>query len=223
MSIKIAIVDDKQSNRVILGEKLAENKDFEIIFTAINGEDFLQKMKLQKENLPDVVLMDLEMPLMDGIDAIANGSALYEQVKFIVLTVFDEDEKIFRAIRAGACGYLLKEESAETIAESITMAIEIGGVPMSPSVARRTLSLLSNSNFSKNEKAEIINNDLFDLSDRETDILKLLVDGKEYKEIAELLHISPFTVRNHTTKIYSKLHVNSKAEAISLAYKKKLV
>jgi RNA polymerase sigma factor (sigma-70 family) len=223
MSIKIAIVDDKQSNRVILGEKLAENKDFEIVFTAINGEDFLQKMKLQKDNLPDVVLMDLEMPLMDGIDAIANGSALYEQVKFIVLTVFDEDEKIFRAIRAGACGYLLKEESAETIAESITMAIEIGGVPMSPSVARRTLSLLSNSNFTKNEKAEIINNDLFDLSERETDILKLLVDGKEYKEIAELLHISPFTVRNHTTKIYCKLHVNSKAEAISLAYKKKLV
>jgi RNA polymerase sigma factor (sigma-70 family) len=223
MSIKIAIVDDKQSNRVILGEKLAENKDFEIVFTAINGEDFLQKMKLQKDNLPDVVLMDLEMPLMDGIDAIANGSALYDQVKFIVLTVFDEDEKIFRAIRAGACGYLLKEESAETIAESITMAIEIGGVPMSPSVARRTLSLLNNSNFSKNEKAEIINNDLFDLSERETDILKLLVNGKEYKEIAELLHISPFTVRNHTTKIYSKLHVNSKAEAISLAYKKKLV
>jgi RNA polymerase sigma factor (sigma-70 family) len=222
MSIKIAIVDDKQSNRVILGEKLAANEDFEVVFTAINGEDFLQKMKQQNE-LPDVVLMDLEMPGMDGIDAIANGSALYEQVKFIVLTVFDEDEKIFRAIRAGACGYLLKEESAETIAESITMAIEIGGVPMSPSVARRTLSLLSNSNFSKNEKAEIINNDLFDLSQRETDILKLLVDGKEYKEIAELLHISPFTVRNHTTKIYSKLHVNSKAEAISLAYKKKLV
>jgi RNA polymerase sigma factor (sigma-70 family) len=222
MSIKIAIVDDKQSNRVILGEKLAANEDFEVVFTAINGEDFLQKMKQQHE-LPDVVLMDLEMPGMDGIDAIANGSALYEQVKFIVLTVFDEDEKIFRAIRAGACGYLLKEESAETIAESITMAIEIGGVPMSPSVARRTLSLLSNSKFSKNEKAEIINNDLFDLSQRETDILKLLVDGKEYKEIAELLHISPFTVRNHTTKIYSKLHVNSKAEAISLAYKKKLV
>jgi RNA polymerase sigma factor (sigma-70 family) len=223
MSIKIAIVDDKQSNRVILGEKLAENKDFEIVFTAINGEDFLEKMKLQKDNLPDVVLMDLEMPQMDGIDAIANGSALYEQVKFVVLTVFDEDEKIFRAIRAGACGYLLKEESAETIAESITMAIEIGGVPMSPSVARKTLSLLSNSNFSKNEKKEIINNDLFDLSERETDILKLLVAGKEYKEIAEALHISPFTVRNHTTKIYSKLHVNSKAEAISLAYKKKLV
>jgi DNA-binding NarL/FixJ family response regulator len=223
MSIKIAIVDDKQSNRIILGEKLAENKDFEIVFTAINGEDFLEKMKLQKQNLPNVVLMDLEMPHMDGIDAIANGSALYDQVKFIVLTVFDEDEKIFRAIRAGACGYLLKEETAETIAESISMAIENGGVPMSPSVARRTLSLLSNSNFTKNEKAEIINNELFDLSERETDILKLLVDGKEYKEIAELLYISPFTVRNHTTKIYSKLHVNSKAEAISLAYKKKLV
>ncbi len=223
MSIKIAIVDDKQSNRVILGEKLTENKDFEIVFTAINGEDFLEKMKLHKDNLPDVVLMDLEMPLMDGIDAIANGSALYEQVKFIVLTVFDEDEKIFRAIRAGACGYLLKEESAETIIESITMAIEIGGVPMSPSVARKTLSLLSNSTFSKNEKSEAINNNLFDLSEREIDILKLLVNGKEYKEIAEVLHISPFTVRNHTTKIYSKLHVNSKAEAISLAYKKKLV
>ncbi len=223
MSIKIAIVDDKQSNRIILGEKLAENKDFEILFTAINGEDFLEKMKLQKDNLPDVVLMDLEMPLMDGIDAIANGSTLYEQVKFVVLTVFDEDEKIFRAIRAGACGYLLKEESAESIAEAITMAIEIGGVPMSPSVARKTLSLLSKSFFTKNEKEETISNTLFDLSERETSILKLLVNGKEYREIAEELHISPFTVRNHTTKIYAKLHVNSKAEAISLAYKQKLV
>lgn len=223
MPIKIVIVDDKQSNRVILSEKLAENKGFEILFTAINGEDFLAKMKWQNTNLPDVVLMDLEMPIMDGIDTIANGSALYEHVKFIVLTIFDEDEKIFRAIRAGACGYLLKEETAVSIAASITMAIEIGGVPMSPSVARKTLSLLSHSAFSKNEKQEVINNDLFDLSKRETDILKLLVAGKEYKEIADELGISPFTVRNHTTKIYSKLHVNSKAEAIGLAYKKKLV
>jgi DNA-binding NarL/FixJ family response regulator len=222
MSIKIAIVDDKQSNRIILGEKLAANEDFEVVFTAINGEDFLQKMKQQNE-LPDVVLMDLEMPGMDGIDAIANGSAMYETVKFVVLTVFDEDEKIFRAIRAGACGYLLKEESTETIAEAITMAIEIGGVPMSPSVARKTLMLLSNATLNAAKQKEITISTPFDLSERETDILKLLVQGKEYKEIADDLHISPFTVRNHTTKIYSKLHVNSKAEAISLAYKQKLV
>jgi DNA-binding NarL/FixJ family response regulator len=221
MPINIAIVDDKQSNRIILGEKLAENKNFEIVFTAINGEDFLEKMKVQHTNLPNVVLMDLEMPIMDGIDAIANGSALYEDVKFIVLTVFDEDEKIFRAIRAGACGYLLKEESADTIAESITMAIEMGGVPMSPSVARKTLSLLSNATLNKKNTTQSIIT--FDLSDREKDILKLLVQGKEYKEIADDLQISPFTVRNHTTKIYSKLHVNSKAEAISLAYKQRLI
>ncbi len=223
MPIKIAIIDDKQSNRVILAEKLSKKNDFEIVLNAVNGEDFLTKMKLQQNNLPDVALMDIEMPVMDGIDAIANGSAMYESVKFIVLTVFDEDEKIFRAIRAGACGYLLKEENAETIADSITMAIEIGGVPMSPSIARKTLSLLSKSTFTKNENEENLSNNLFDLSERETDILKLLVKGKEYKEIAEELFISPFTVRNHTTKIYAKLHVNSKAEAISLAYKKKLI
>lgn len=219
--IKIAIVDDKQSNRVILAEKLAETKKFEVLFTAINGEDFLEKIKQQSNSLPNVVLMDLEMPVMDGIDTIANGSALYGNIKFIVLTVFDEDEKIFRAIRAGACGYLLKEESADTIAEAITMAIEIGGVPMSPSVARKTLSLLSNATLNKkNTTPSLIT---FNLSDREKDILNLLVQGKEYKEIAYDLQISPFTVRNHTTKIYSKLHVNSKAEAISLAYKQRLI
>jgi DNA-binding NarL/FixJ family response regulator len=222
MVIKIAIVDDKQSNRMILCEKLSSKKKFEIVLISNNGELFLQKLKSLKV-LPDIVLMDLEMPILNGIDTIANASALYPSIKFIVLTVFDEDDKIFRAIRAGACGYLLKEENSDTIADAIIMAFEIGGVPMSPSIARKTLLLLSQSTIDNTTNSNKYNDIFFGLSDKETNILKLLVQGKEYKEIAVELNISPFTVRNHTTKIYSKLHVNNKAEAISLAYKQKLI
>ena len=221
MAVKIAIVDDKNSNRIMLGQKLQKSKSFNVLFTANSGEDFMEKMKQHEADCPDIVLMDLEMPGMGGTSTIAIGATLYPDIKFVVLTVFDEDEKIFKAIQAGACGYSLKEEELETIEEILLSAFESGSVPMSPSIARRILQILSHAQWSPPEKA---NDDMrFDLSEREEEVLKWLVNGLDYKNIAEKLFISPLTVRKHIANIYRKLHVNSKAQVLKLAYTKGLV
>lgn len=120
MPIKIAIIDDNASNRNILKDKLLRHGHFEVCLVAADGEEFMEKMKAQPDvHLPDVALMDLEMPRMDGVDAIAAGSCLYPNIKFVVLTIFDDEDKIFKAIKAGAFGYLLKDESAENITDML--------------------------------------------------------------------------------------------------------
>jgi DNA-binding NarL/FixJ family response regulator len=212
--MRIAIVDDKQPNRVSLQEKLSFLKDIEVAFTAANGEDFLQQIKAQKQDI-DVVLMDIDMPIMNGIEAVNTGSSLYPQTKFLMLTVFDDDEKIFEAIKAGAIGYLLKDENVDKIIEALWQIVEYGGSPMSPRIARKALNLLMGSNLNKSTKEATV------LSSREMDILKGLVEGLDYKGVAEKLFISPYTVRTHITKIYQKLHVSSKTQAVMLAVKNK--
>ncbi len=133
--IRIAIVEDKLSNRRIISDKLNRNQSFRIVLEASDGEIFLGGMKnFPEEERPQIVLMDLEMPVIDGVSAIASASALYPEVKFVVLTIFDDDDKIFRAIRAGACGYLLKEESGETIADMLVTLIESGPDPYLPAL-----------------------------------------------------------------------------------------
>jgi DNA-binding NarL/FixJ family response regulator len=108
--IKLAIVDDKYQNRHSLAEKIVYSNEVEIVFSAVNGKDFLDKMKTStSETRPEIVLMDIEMPEMDGIQAVYNGNILYPEVKFIMLTVFDDDDKLFEAIKAGASGYFLKD------------------------------------------------------------------------------------------------------------------
>src|SRR5688572_17979187 len=120
MRVRIGIVDDKISNRNIIQDKLTRHGQFEITLTANNGRDFLDKMQhMHKNKMPQVILMDLEMPEMDGVAAIAAGSSLYPEVKFVVLTIFDEEEKIFNAIKAGAYGYLLKDDSITAIGEML--------------------------------------------------------------------------------------------------------
>jgi DNA-binding NarL/FixJ family response regulator len=213
-TINVAIVDDKQANRVSLSEKLEEHKDISVILMAKNGEDFLNKMKDVKE-LPDVVLMDIDMPVMNGIEAVNIASELYPSTNFLMLTVFDDDEKIFEAIKCGAIGYLLKDDTIESIIESIIQIIEFGGSPMSPRIARKALQLLMNSKVEKVEKEKTI------LSDREMDILNCLVSGMNFKAIADKLFISPNTVRTHITNIYKKMHVQSKTQAVMLAVKNK--
>ncbi|MBK6632949.1 MAG: response regulator transcription factor [Chitinophagaceae bacterium] len=145
MAIKVAIIDDKASNRNILKDKLLRQGHFIITLVAEDGEDFLQKMKsLPAEKIPDVALMDLEMPHMDGVDAIAAGSALFPSVKFVVLSIFDDEEKIFKAIKAGAFGYLLKDESAENITDVLWQMHESGAGPISPGIAHKILQLVQN-------------------------------------------------------------------------------
>lgn len=215
--ITIAIVDDKQPNRVSLNEKITYDTDITVAFMAANGEDFLEQMKTSNPK-PDVVLMDIDMPIMNGIEAVNIATELYPSTQFIMLTVFDDDEKIFDAIKAGAIGYLLKDETVDRIITSVKEIVEFGGSPMSPRIARKALQLLTQANVDvKKEAEESV------LSEREMDILKGLVQGLDYKSVAEKLFISPHTVRTHITNIYKKLHVSSKSQAIMLAVKNKWV
>ena len=221
MSIRIAIADDKQINRTTVKDKLMSFSEIELVLEAKNGHDFLEQLKhLPKEKYPQVALMDLEMPVMDGIQTISQATASYPDIKFIVLTVFEDNEKIFEAIKAGANGYLLKDDSAVNIIDAITNVVEYNGIPMSPAIARKTMELL------KHSPMPVANDKIsynYQLSEREMEILKEMVTGKNYKAIGEKLFISPLTVRKHTANIYDKLHVNSRAQIINLAYKNKWI
>lgn len=220
MATRLAIADDKQINRTTVKEKIAGYKEIELVFEAKDGNDFLEKLKAAKIK-PHVVLMDLEMPLMDGIETIRRATAVYPEIKFIVLTVFEDNEKIFEAIKAGAGGYLLKEDSAVNIIDAITSVVEYNGIPMSPVIAQKAMELLRQSSF-VSEAAKEKEEDKV-LTERETDILKELANGKNYKAIGEKLMISPLTVRKHVSNIYTKLHVNNQVQAINMAQKNKWV
>jgi DNA-binding NarL/FixJ family response regulator len=215
--IKLAVVDDKMVNRKIVQANLHGQQEIIITIEAGNGEEFLEKMKIAGEKaLPHVVLMDIDMPIMNGIDTIAIASIKYPHIKYLILTVFDDDEKIFEAIQAGASGYLLKDDSAVQLKEAIVNAVEYNGAPMSPAIARKTLNWMRQANIS-HPKTDTQNTEI--LSTREIEVLKLIVEGLDFRKIAEKLFISPHTVRTHISKIYEKLHVNSKAQAISAAHK----
>jgi DNA-binding NarL/FixJ family response regulator len=217
----IAIVDDKRLLRTTLQEQLQYNQPIEVLFTAENGIDFLKQMeKRSKNSYPLVVLMDIEMPEMDGIETVLISKEIYPDIQFLMLTAFSEDEKIFEAVKAGASGYLLKDEKISKIVSSIFELLNDGSVPMSPIVAKKTLEMLkiSEKPTSTLEKS----NDIIDfLSTREMEILQEIVLGLNYKEIAEKLFISPHTVRKHIANIYDKLHVSNKTAAIKIAMKKK--
>ncbi len=223
--IPIAIVDDKRLLRNTLSEQIQYNQPIEVLFMAEHGIDFLQQMeKRPKNSHPLVVLMDIEMPEMDGLETVLISKEIYPDIQFLMLTAFSEDEKIFDAVKAGASGYLLKDEKISKIVSSITELLDNGSVPMSPIVAQKTLEMLKNAdkslanNYTNKDKSD----EMFDfLSNREIEILHGIVDGLNYKEIAEKLFISPHTVRKHIANIYDKLHVTNKTAAIKIALKKK--
>jgi DNA-binding NarL/FixJ family response regulator len=218
MFIRVGIVDDKLQNRSTLKEELSGSDFLRMVLIAKNGLDFLEQMKeLQEHELPDVVLMDIEMPEMDGISAVTKAKILYPDVHFLMLTIFDDEDKIFEAIRSGANGYLLKDEKAEVIEDYIRQIMEVGGVPMSPSIARKAMNMLARSRPDESK----VDSSEESLSEREFEVLNLLVQGYDYKVIAEKLFLSAHTVRKHIANIYNKLQVKSKAQAINLAHKKR--
>lgn len=223
MGIRIGIVDDKQINRTTVREKLLKYPEVQLVLEAKNGEDFLEQLKAATpDKKPQLILMDLEMPVMDGIQAIALASPANPEIKFIVLTVFEDNEKIFEAIKAGAHGYLLKDEKAVNIIEAINQVVEYDGMPMSPVIARKAMEMLKQTG--SLPAAESNNKPVGEiLSEREMDILKELATGKSYKAIGEKLFISPFTVRKHVSNIYNKLHVDSRVQVINVAQKNKWV
>lgn len=217
----IAIVDDKKSICYTLCEKLNNYPNYEVLFIAENGKDFLEKMKEAHNAIePDVVLMDIDMPILNGIKAVAESKLRFPKARYLMLTIFDEDEKIFNAIQAGADGYLLKDEPVEKIKEAIDSLMNGESAPMSPSIARRVLNLLTNTEQKFNSAKKIEQENEYNLTKREKEILMLLVDGLEYKEIAQELSLSPNTIRNNVTKIYSKLHVTSRMQVVKILGKK---
>ena len=218
--MRIGLVDDKAVNRASIADKIKQFEDLDFCFTAVNGNDCLEQLKgLPIEKMPQVVFMDLEMPELDGVQTINIARALYPEIYFIVLTVFDDDDKIFEAIKAGASGYLLKDESAIALHNAITNVFENGGAPMSAAIARKALDMLSKSQLqSESKTAEPHLLDVL-VTEREKEILLFTINGLDAKRIAAKLDISVLTIRKHIANIYQKLHVNSKAQVISLAHK----
>ena len=223
MKFSVALAEDNKINRNTFIQKIKMFPNLEIVFVADNGHACLEELKgLPHSMLPQVIFMDLEMPEMDGIETIRLAKSIYQHIHFIVLTVFDDDEKIFEAIKAGASGYLLKHEPASVLQDAIITILEFGGAPMSPAIARKALQLLSSS-----QSSAIDNNPVTTLpdviTDREKEILQLMVNGWDAKRIASELSLSVLTVRKHIANIYTKLHVTSKAQVISMAHKNKWI
>lgn len=217
----IALAEDNPLNRNTFINKVNIYPELEIVFVAKDGNDFLDQLKgLPFNKHPQVVFMDIEMPGLDGIQTIQIARSLYSHIQFVVLTVFDDDNKIFEAIQAGAIGYLLKDESAIEINNAVVNVLQHLGAPMSPSIARKALQLLGRSNMQPADE-KITREIETILSEREKEILKQVINGHDAKRVAEVLNISVLTVRKHIANIYQKLHVNSRAQIIHLAHDRK--
>ena len=215
MSVRIAIVDDNVFLQKAIAEKLSFFDDLVLKYTAVNGKDLLTKLEANK-NI-DLILMDIEMPECNGIEATKMVKSKYPQLKIIMLTVFDNDENIFNAIKAGADGYLLKEVNPKDLHQGIIETIN-GGAAMNPSIALKTLKLLRNPvEFAQVEQEEV------KLSSREIEVLEQLSKGLNYNVIADNLILSPSTVRKHIENIYTKLQVHNKLEAIEKAKSNNLI
>lgn len=214
MKIKIAIAEDNPDLARSVRENLSSFEEAEILFVAKNGKELLQKIP---SSIPDVVLMDINMPVMNGIEATHSVKHHFPDIKIIMLTVFDEDEKIFQSILAGATGYLLKDEKPAKIISAIEEAMD-GGAPMSPVIAAKALKMIRGKKAEKAVKEE----NRYNLTKREFEILELISSGDNYQKIAEKLFISPKTVRKHIENIYSKLRVHNKIEAVKIAAEMKI-
>jgi|SRR5690554_1842073 len=216
MKTQIAIIDDNNFLINSVKEKLSFFDDIAIVYTANNGTECLDKLKQGRR--VDLILMDIEMPTLDGIATTAQVKQLYPQIKIIMLTVFDDDENIFKAIQAGADGYLLKDIDPETLFNSIVQTME-GGAAMTPSIALKALNLLRSPLTPEGD--EVL--EKVKLSKREVEVLKQLATGLTARAIAENLYISPSTVRKHIENIYQKLQAHSKIEAVEKARKQRLI
>ncbi len=208
--LKIAIVDDNSFLIHAIKEKLSFFEDVSVKHTSLNGSELLTKLE-ENHNL-DLILMDVEMPVLNGIETTQIVKQKYPHIKIIMLTVFDNDEHIFNAIKAGADGYLLKEINPKDLYEGICETLN-GGAAMNPSIALKTLKLLRNPIDIQNPRDQ----DEISLSTREVEVLDQLSKGLSYTVIAKHLYLSPSTVRKHIENIYRKLQVHSKIEAVQKA------
>ena len=213
--IKIAIADDNSFLITAAKEKLSFFDDLTVKLMAVDGDDLLEK--LERNHNIDLILMHIEMPKMNGIEATGIIKQKYPQIKIIMLTVFDNDENIFKSIKAGADGYLLKEVNPADLHQGIIETMN-GGATMTPSIAMKTLKLFRNPIAFDAPDGEMVK-----LTTRETEVLEQLSKGLKYGLIAENLFLSLGTVRKHIENIYGKLQVHNKLEAVQKAKDNKLI
>jgi DNA-binding NarL/FixJ family response regulator len=201
--IKLAIVEDNTALRQSLEQLFNRTSNLKCVASLNN---LLNVVSEFQKSQPDIVLMDIGLPAINGIEGVRTVRSNFENIQVIMFTVFEDDEKIFEAIRSGASGYLLKKTPPEEILGAIKELHE-GGAPMSPSIARKVIHAFQ-------VKPSPVLQD-HQLTSREKEILYALVDGLSYKKIAEKYFVSIHTVRSHISSIYEKLHVNSKAQAVA--------
>jgi len=209
VSLKILIVDDDALIRDSLNIILSLEEDFQVVGTASNGAEALQ---LCSSVQPDIVLMDIRMPIMDGVLGTKNIKASFKDIKVVILTTFKDEEYIKEAIKNGAEGYILKNQPADAIVESLK-AVNKGNIVLEKNVADALSTMLK-------EDKPIKNIDL-DISEREMEILKLIGDGFSNKEISDKLYLTDGTVRNYVTKLLEKLHLRDRTQ-LAIFYLKNL-
>jgi len=206
MNISVAIVEDNNDIRQALEQILTTADGYTLAGSCINGEEALNKIPVLN---PSVVLMDINLGGINGIECVKILKELYPQMLFMMCTVYEEDEKIFNALSAGASGYVLKKTTPDKLLNAITELYE-GGAPMSSQIASKVVAAFkSKPSFSMNSESLDV------LSKREKEILEALSKGLLYKEIADQLFISSQTVRKHVYHIYEKLHVSNRVEAVN--------
>lgn len=205
--IKVGIVEDNSALRKSL-ENLFNNADGMKCVLSLNN--LLNVISETGKVQPDIILMDIGLPHISGIEGVHTIKSVYPLIQILMFTVFEDDEKIFDAIRAGASGYLLKKTPPEEIVESVKDLYH-GGAPMSASIARKVIQ-----SFQTQPSARLQD---FSLTPRENEILYSLVEGLSYKKIAEKYFVSISTIRTHICSVYHKLHVNSKSEAVAKVLK----
>lgn len=208
MSISLAIVEDLDEVREGLKQFISLNPEFKVLDTFKTAEEALHDLP---QIQPDIVIMDINLPGMSGIECIKQVKKKVPRTQFMMFTVYENDEKVFEALKAGASGYLLKNTGLVQIIESLK-ELHNGGSPMSSNIARKLVTIFREQQ-PETEPMEV-------LSKRENEILQLLSKGLLYKEIADQLSISTGTVRQHIHKIYEKLHVQNRTEAINKAFGK---
>lgn len=210
--ISIAIVDDHNLFRSGVANLLSEFEEIDVLFQASSGLDLQQK--LSPDNLPDIILMDIAMPFMDGYEATKWVTTLYPQICVLALSMFDDEKSIINMLRAGACGYLLKESNASDLLEAIKVTKE-KGLFINENVSGRMLMSLRND--SKNSSDEL------KLSQREMDFLQFCSTELTYKEIAERMNVSPRTVDNYRESLFSKLNIKSRTGLVVYGIRNSLI
>jgi DNA-binding NarL/FixJ family response regulator len=209
--IKVAIIEDERDIREGLGMLISYTDGFECVGKYGSMEEALTSIR---HRTPDVVLSDIGLPGMNGIEGVRQLKEKYPQLTILMLSVYDDNERIFDALCAGAVGYLLKKTPPAKLIDSLKDAIH-GGSPMSPEIARKVVALFRD--FRPPEKVD------YDLTPHEERILKLLVEGHSYKTAAAKLNVTTSTISFHLNNIYEKLQVHSKSEAVAKALQHRLV